>query len=100
MISDQGLGEEGVLEDLCLRTDLRPNLISVVANHSGEIRKGVILLEDPVHLRILYGSLRQHLGRSLTEIGDLEISLPPPLAKRGPHQVRPSAPLPPKTAAK
>jgi hypothetical protein len=92
MISDQGRGEEGVLEDVCLRTDLRPKLISVVANHLGETRKGIIVLEDSAHLEAVFYKLRQHIGRPLTEIGDLEISLLPPLAKRGPKQARPTSP--------
>ena len=69
--------------------DLNPKLISVVANHLGDIRKGIMVLEDPALLEVVYGKLKQHVGRPLTEIGDLEISLLPPMPKRGPRQVRP-----------
>jgi hypothetical protein len=100
MISDQGRGEEGVLEEVCLRHDLKPRLISVVANHLGDIRKGIILLEDPSHLDVVFGALKRHIGRSLTEIGDLEIGLLPPLPKRGPKQVRPRTPPHRKTVEK
>jgi hypothetical protein len=99
-ISDQGLGEAGVLEGVQLRKDLHPKLISVSVNHLGEVRKGVIILEDLACLEAVYGKLKQHLGRPLTEIGDLEISLMPPLPKRGPRQVRPASPSRPESAVK
>ena len=97
---DQELGEAGVLEEVHLRHDLNPKLISVVAKHLGDIRKGIMVLEDPALLEVLYGTLKQQVGQPLTEIGDLEISLLPPLAKRGPKQVRPPSPPRPKSAAK
>ncbi len=99
-IMDQGLGEAGVLEEVHLRNDLNPRLISVVARHWGEARKGIMVLEDPALLEAVYGKLKQHVGRSLTEIGDLEISPLPPMAKRGPRQVRPPSPLSHKSALK
>jgi hypothetical protein len=92
-ISDQGLGEAGVLEEVHLRKDLNPKLISVVANHLGDVRKGIIVLEDPALLEAVYGKLKQHVGRPLNEIGDLEIRVLPPMPKRGPRQVRPSSPV-------
>ena len=88
-ISDQGLGEAGVLEEVRLRKDLNPKLISVVVNHWGDIRKGVMVLEDPALLEVVYGKLKQHVGRPLTEIGDLEISHVPPMPKLGPGQMPP-----------
>lgn len=99
-ILDQGVGEAGVLEEVHLRNDLNPKLISVAAKHSGEVRKGVLLLEDPVLLEAVYVKLKQHVGRPLTEIGDLEISLAPPMPKRSPRQVRPPSPSQPKSAVK
>jgi hypothetical protein len=92
MISDQGLGEAGVLEEVRLRRDLNPKLISVVVNHWGDIRKGIMVLEDPALLEIVYAKLRQHVGRPLSEIGDLEISHLPPMPTRRPRQVRPAPP--------
>jgi hypothetical protein len=99
-IMDQGLGESGVLEEVHLRNDLNPKLISVVANHLGEVRKGIMVLEDPTLLESVYAKLKQHVGRPLTEIGDLEIAPLPPMLKRGPRQVRPPSPLSPKSAVK
>ena len=91
-ILDQGAGEEGVLEEVHLRHDLKTTLISVVANHLGEIRKGIMVLEDSSLLEVVYRQLKQHVGRPLAEIGDLEITLIPPSEKRGPRQVRPHPP--------
>jgi len=88
-ISDQGLGEAGVLAEVYLRRDLKPDLIFVVVNHWGDIRKGIMVLEDPALLKLVYSTLKQHVGQPLTDIGDLEISHVPPLPKHGPRQVRP-----------
>ena len=91
-ISDQGFGEAGVLEEVHLRNDLNPKLIKVVSNHLGDIRQGIMVLEDPALLELVYRKLKQHVDRPLTEIGDLEISHVPPMPKRAPRQVRPPAP--------
>ena len=98
-ILDQGAGEEGVLEAVDLRHHLKTTLISVVANHLGEIRKGIMVLEDSSLLEVVYHNLKQHVGRPLAEIGDLEIDLIPSSEKRSFRQVRPYPPLPYKSAA-
>jgi hypothetical protein len=87
-ISGQGLGEAGVLEDVYLRRDLKTKLISVVVNHWGDIRKGIMVLEDPALLEVVYAKLRQHVGRPLSEIGDLETSHVPRMPQRRPSPVR------------
>jgi hypothetical protein len=92
-ISDQGLGEAGILEEVYLRRDLKPALICVVVNHWGDFRKGIMILEDLALLKAVYGKLKQHVGRPLTEIGDLEVSHEPPMPQRGPRQVRPASPV-------
>jgi hypothetical protein len=92
-ISDQGLGEAGVLEEVHLRNDLNPRLINVVVKHLGDIRQGVMVLEDPALLRVVYGKLKQHVGRPLAEIGNLEITSFPSLPQRGPRQVPPPSPV-------
>ncbi len=89
MISDQGLGEEGTLEDVRLRKDLMPGFIGVTANYLDDSRFGVIMLEDPARLKILYRKLKSNLGRSLMEIGDLEIDFTPSPANYGLKQARP-----------
>ena len=92
MISDQGLGEAGILEEVYLRRDLKPKLIMVVVNHWGDIRKGIMVLEDPALLEVVYNKLKQHVGRLLTDIGNLEIHHVPPMPKRRPRQMRPAPP--------
>jgi hypothetical protein len=92
-ICDQGLGEAGLLEQVSLRHDLNQKLIILVANHLGDIRKGIMVLEDPALLEAVYGKLKQHVGRPLSEIGDLEIRVMPSMPKRGPRQVRPTSPV-------
>ena len=89
MISDQDLGEEGVLEDVRLRKDLLPGSIDVTVNHLNDSRFGIIMLENPAHLEILYQKLYENLGRLLAEIGDLEIDFTPAPAKYGMKQSRP-----------
>lgn len=88
-ISDHGLGEEGVLAEVQLHKHLTPECLYVVANHLGDIRKGIIVLESSAHLEVLYHKLKENIGRPLTEIGNLEIEFLSPLPKRGPKQVRP-----------
>jgi hypothetical protein len=89
MISYQDLGEEGFLEDVRLRKDLMPGAIGVTVNHLGDSRFGIIMLENPSHLDILYHKLKDNLGRPLTEIGNLEIDFIPAPAKYGLKQSRP-----------
>jgi hypothetical protein len=92
-ISDHGAGEEGFLAEVQFRRYRTPECIYLVVNHQGDIRKGIIVLEDSTHLEILYRKLKENLGRPLSEIGDLEIDLMPELRKHGPKQVRlPEAP--------
>jgi hypothetical protein len=87
-ISDHGAGEEGILTEVHFRKHRTPECIYVIVDHRGEIRKGIIVLEDPYHLEILYRKLKDNRGRPLTEIGDLEIDLRSPFLKHGPKQVR------------
>lgn len=47
---------------------------------------GVILLEDPGHLEILYQKLKENIGRPLPEIENLEIDLFPSSRKYGPKK--------------
>jgi hypothetical protein len=84
-------GEKGVLEDVQLRQELSKRLISIEANHLGDCRKGIMVLEDPAQLEILYHKLKENLGRALTEIGDMEIEFTPSLVKFGLKQARPKS---------
>ena len=89
MFADEGVGEEGVLEDVQIRIDWKPGLIFVAVNHLGDRRKGMIIMEDPAHLKVLYCKLEESIGKPLTEVGDLEIDLPPSPQKRGQKQAIP-----------
>lgn len=89
-MTDQA-GEEGVLEGVRLRQELSTRLISIEANHLGEYRKGVLLLEDPAHLDLVFEMLRENLGRPLTEIGNLEINFTSAPQKYVPKQARPKS---------
>ncbi len=82
-ISDQGSGEDGILEDVRLRKDLTPGFISVKVNNLDDSRFVVIMLENPAHLEILHQKLKENLGRPLTEIGGLEIDFTPVPVKYG-----------------
>ncbi len=88
-ILDYGVGEEGVLVNVQLRNDLKPACIFMVANYLGDIRKGIIILEDLAYLGLLYRELKGNIGKPLTEIGDLEIDFYPALRKSKPKPAQP-----------
>ncbi len=90
-LSDDQAGETGVLVDVQLRHELSTRLISIGANYLGDYRKGVMILEDPAHLELLFEKLHGNLGRPLTEISDLEIDFTPAPQKYGMKQARPKS---------
>jgi hypothetical protein len=90
-MSDGQAGEEGVLVDVQLRHELSLRIISIEANHLGDYRKGVMILEDPAHLELLFEKLQKNLGRPLAEIGDLEMNFTPAPQKYGMKQARPKS---------
>jgi hypothetical protein len=90
-MSDHQEGEEGSLEGVQLRHELSTRLISIEANHLGDCRKGIIILEDPAHLEIVFDKLRENLGTPLTEIANLEIDFTPSPQKYGLKQARPKS---------
>jgi hypothetical protein len=90
-MSDHQVGEEGVLEGVKLRHELSKEIVSIEANHMGDQRRGIIILEDPAHLELVFEKLRENLGRPLTEVGNLEIDFTPAPQKYGLKQVRPTS---------
>jgi hypothetical protein len=88
-ISDEGAGEEGVLENVQLRNYLIPSCVLIKASHLGYDRTGIIVLEDSAHLKILSNKLKENIGKPLTEIGDLEIDFGFFLPRKGQKRVRP-----------
>jgi hypothetical protein len=69
-ISNQSVGEEWILESVQLRDNSKIKIISVTtANHQAGEKKGIIILEDPIHLQFLYNKLKENIDKSLKEIG-------------------------------
>lgn len=75
--SDYGAGEEVILEDVQYYQDLKLECIHIVASHLDSVRKGIIILENPAHLKALYHKLKDNLGKPLTMIGDIDLDLLP-----------------------
>lgn len=68
-------GEVGdLIEVKLIETSLNsPNHLTLEAKYEGETISGDIRLDDPSLLEPLYQRLRECTGRSIREIGDLEI---------------------------
>ena len=86
--TDLGGGEDGFLETVNIRKDPRLDCIFMVVNHLGAQRRGIILLENLAYLDILCLKLKENIGKSLKEIGDLEIDFSLSMPKKGPKRVR------------
>ena len=87
--TDHGGGEDGFLETVHIRKDPRLNCISMMVNHLGSERRGILILENLAHLDTLYLKLKENIGKPLREIGDLEIDFGLSMPRKGPKQVRP-----------
>ncbi len=66
-------GEVGVLLKVKIRTDRLLDYIYIEADDGGYIIRGVVTLGNSRHVKSLYRTISQHVGKPLTEIGDLEI---------------------------
>ena len=73
--TDEGAGEVGVLMKVKIRTDRLQDYIYIEADDGGHILRGVSTLGNSRHLKSLYRTISQHIGKPLAEIGDLEIRL-------------------------
>ena len=73
--TDEGAGEVGVLKKVNIRTDRPLDYIYIEADDGGHILRGVSTLANSRHLRFLDRTISQHIGKPLSEIGDLEIRL-------------------------
>jgi len=62
-IVNQEVDEKGVLEKIQLRNDQTPECISVVANHFGDDRKGIMILKDSTHLYIIEQKLKANTSK-------------------------------------
>jgi hypothetical protein len=74
-VTDEGAGEVGVLREVKLRKDKLLEYIYIEADDAGHKLRGITTLENPGHLKSLYRTISQHIGKPLNEIGDLEIRL-------------------------
>jgi hypothetical protein len=72
-VTDEGVGEEAVLLNVRLRNDTVLKYIYIEADDAGLKLRGITMLGNPRHLESLYHTLSQHIGKPLSEIGDLEI---------------------------
>jgi hypothetical protein len=72
---DRGLvqGELGMLEDVSMH-DLIENKIFIAMAHMSERYIAVLQFDDGIFAKQLYSLLVQHMGRSIREIGDLDLS--------------------------
>jgi hypothetical protein len=74
-VTDEGAGEAGVLMKVKIRQDRLMEYIYIEADDAGHKLRGITMLGNPRHLKSLYRTISQHIGKPLSEIGDLEISL-------------------------
>jgi hypothetical protein len=74
-MTDDGAGEGGVLLNVRIRNHRILKYIVIEADDAGHKLHGITMLGNPRHLESLYQILSQHIGKPLTEIGDLEIRL-------------------------
>jgi hypothetical protein len=74
-VTDEGAGEAGVLTTVKLRRDGFLEYIYIEADDMGHKLRGITTLANSWHLKSLYRIISQHIGKPLTEIGDLEIRL-------------------------
>jgi hypothetical protein len=88
-LSNQVIGEKGILADVRMRHDLKIKVIIVAATYLGYEGNGIIILEDPLYLDILCDKLKKNIGNHLKKIGDMEIDLGLSVQRKGPKQVRP-----------
>ena len=74
-MTDEGAGEIGVLMKVNIRKDRLLEYLYIEADDGGHKLRGIITLGTPRHLKSLHRTISQHIGKPLTEIGDLEIRL-------------------------
>jgi hypothetical protein len=74
-VIDGGAGEVGVLMKVKIRKNRLLEYIYIEADDGGHKLRGKTTLGNPRHLKSLYRTISQHIGKPLTEIGDLEIRL-------------------------
>jgi hypothetical protein len=61
------------LMEVKLRKDRLLEFIYIEADDAGHKLRGIKTIGTPRHLKSLYRTISQHIGKRLAEIGDLEI---------------------------
>jgi hypothetical protein len=74
-VTDEGVGEVGVLMKVKIRKDRLLEYLYIEADDAGHRLRGIITLDPPRYLKSLHSTISKHIGKPLTEIGDLEIRL-------------------------
>jgi hypothetical protein len=74
-VTDEGAGEAGFLLSVKIHKDGLLEYIYIEADDGGHKLCGITTLGNPRHLKSLFRTISQHIGKPLTEIGDLEIKL-------------------------
>jgi hypothetical protein len=71
--NDKPSGEIGILEKP-LRPEMFTNRLFLVIRHEGFRYMGSIAFDDPAFCYELYRLLKFHVGRSIKEIGDIDLA--------------------------
>jgi len=67
-------GEIGILKEVTPSIVPPSNRIFLVVEHEGSEYMGCLLFDDPSFCRDIFRLLQAHLGLSIREIGDLDLS--------------------------
>ena len=70
---DKPIGEVGILEDV-MTSDLIDNKVFMFIQHGGLRYMGFMIFDDPPFCYEIYHLLKSNLGRSIKEIGDIDLS--------------------------
>jgi hypothetical protein len=70
---DKPIGEVGVLEDVIM-SDLIDNKVFMFIQHGGLRYMGFMAFDDPMFCSEIDRLLKSHVGLSIKEIGDLDLS--------------------------
>ena len=70
---DKPIGEVGILEDIMM-SELIDNKVFIFMQHQSYRYMGFLGFDDPSFCNEIYRLLKSNLGRSIEEIGDLDVS--------------------------
>ena len=67
-------GEVGILKDVLPSTLPATKICILIIEHSGAEYIGTLLLSDPIFCREIWTILAQNRGKTIQEIGDIDLS--------------------------